>query len=54
MTESSWTSEALLNEGKQLLEQYNTAKTQEERDKINGCFVAIQETLIARREIKVE
>ncbi|KKL73103.1 hypothetical protein LCGC14_2078280 [marine sediment metagenome] len=54
MTEPGWTSEDLLNEGKQLLEQYNTAKTQEERDKINGCFVAIQETLIARREIKTE
>ena len=54
MTESSWTSEALLNEGKQLLEKYDLARTQEERDRINGCFQAIQETLLARREIKVE
>ena len=36
MTESSWTSEALLNEGRQLLEQYDLAKTQEENDRING------------------
>ena len=54
MTEPGWTSEALLNEGKRLLGNYEHAKTQEERDKINGCFMAIQETLLAQREIKVE
>ncbi|KKL75011.1 hypothetical protein LCGC14_2059150 [marine sediment metagenome] len=50
MTEPGWTSEDLLNEGRQLLEQYNLAKTQEEKDRVNGCFMAIQETLFARRE----
>lgn len=49
MTESSWTSEALLNEGKQLLKIYDLAETQEEKDKINGCFVAVQEVLLAKR-----
>ena len=50
MTEAGWTSEALLNEGKRLLGNYEHAKTQEERDKINGCFVAVQEVLLTKRE----
>ncbi|KKL97617.1 hypothetical protein LCGC14_1676950 [marine sediment metagenome] len=54
MTESGWTPGALLNEGKRLLENYECAKTQEEKDRINGCFQAIQETLLARREVKTE
>lgn len=54
MIESGWTSEALLDEGKQLLEQYDLTETQEAKDQINGCFVAIQETLLAKREVKIE
>lgn len=55
MTESNWTSsESLLDEGKQLLKLYDLAETQEVKDQINGCFVAIQETLLAKREVKIE
>lgn len=50
MIESGWTPESLLNEGKRLLENYEHAKTQEEKDKINGCFVAVQEVLLAKRK----
>lgn len=48
MTELGWTSEALLNEVAQLLEQYDLAETQKVKDQINGRFVAIQGVLIAR------
>lgn len=50
MIESGWTSETLLNEGKELLEQYDLAETQKMKDQINGCFLTIQEVLLAKRE----
>jgi hypothetical protein len=52
MTEKSWTSEALLNEGKELLEKYDLAETQKVKDEINGCFVAVQEVLLEKGRLK--
>ena len=50
MTESGWTSEALLNEAAQLLKEYDLAKTQKAKDQINGRFLTIQEVLLVKRE----
>lgn len=45
-----WTPGTLLKEGARLLEQYDLTETQEAKDQINGCFLAIQEALLAKRE----
>jgi len=54
MIETGWTSEALINEAAQLLKEYDLAKTQKVKDRINGCFMTIQEVLLARRGVKIE
>jgi len=54
MIETGWTSEALLDEEKQLLEEYDLAETKENEDQINGCLMAIQEVFLAQREIKIK
>jgi hypothetical protein len=52
MTESGWTSKELLNEAAQLLKEYDLAETQKEKDEINGCFLAVQEVVLAKGRLK--
>lgn len=49
LDKSGWTSGALLKEGARLLEQYDLVETQEAKDQINGCFLAVQQVLLAKR-----
>jgi hypothetical protein len=45
-----WTPEALVAEGKQLINQYNQTSDPRKKSEIDGCFIAVQEVLLAHND----
>lgn len=47
-----WTSANLLKEGESLIKLYNETDDPDEKSRIDGCFLAIQEVLLAAQGAK--